>query len=173
MSDEKRKCGECSLCCYVLDISEPINKPAFEWCRHCRPGKGGCSIYSDRPDGCRDFECGWLKGALGEYWFPKHSHMVVHWTLSFERQVLTINVDPRYPNCWRKEPYRSEIRCMALIGLKRARGRYATRVVVGQKHYIVLPHREVEINNERDNFGRFVPTGPDQFEWVATEGPTS
>jgi hypothetical protein len=166
----KRKCGVCSLCCYVLDIGEPINSPAFEWCQHCRPGKGGCSIYSARPEGCRKFECEWLRNQfdMPDYWFPKRSHMVVRWLDNFGRLVLTVNVDPRYPDSWRKEPYRSDLRRVALFGLKTRGTKYATRVVVGEKQFIVLPDHEVELTTEQDNFGFFVPTGPDQFEWVAT-----
>ena len=64
-----RACGACSLCCKLLQIDEPeLKKPANEWCRHCRPGKGGCAIYDERPPVCRDFACEWLIN-------PKHKNM--------------------------------------------------------------------------------------------------
>ena len=43
-----RACGNCSLCCKLLAIAE-LNKPIDTWCPHARPGRGGCSIYPDRP----------------------------------------------------------------------------------------------------------------------------
>src|SRR5262249_4530121 len=48
----KRECGKCSLCCKLLPIQE-LNKPIDTWCPHCRPGHGGCTIYSSRPSECR------------------------------------------------------------------------------------------------------------------------
>src|SRR5262245_34979797 len=65
-----RQCGDCSLCCKLLNIDE-LNKPANTWCQHCRPGKGGCSIYADRPPDCRTFACGWLTHPeFGDIWKP-------------------------------------------------------------------------------------------------------
>src|SRR5262249_6364064 len=54
-----RECGECSACCKVLDVLE-LDKPAHQWCKHCRPGRGGCLIYDRRPTICRVFACAWL-----------------------------------------------------------------------------------------------------------------
>jgi Fe-S-cluster containining protein len=57
----------------VLDIAE-LNKPAHTWCQHCRPGKGGCSIYADRPPVCHGFACMWLLDASWpEHWFPQRA----------------------------------------------------------------------------------------------------
>jgi len=60
----ERSCGSCSLCCKLLSIEGVEDRPGWTWCKHCRPGKGGCSIYDDRPHACRSFVCGWLSGAL-------------------------------------------------------------------------------------------------------------
>ena len=46
------------MCCSVLEIAE-LKKSAGPLCVNCRLG-GGCTIYSDRPDVCREFECEWL-----------------------------------------------------------------------------------------------------------------
>jgi hypothetical protein len=45
-----RRCGACSLCCQILGVDEPpaFSKPPDRWCPHCRPGKGGCTIYDER-----------------------------------------------------------------------------------------------------------------------------
>ena len=52
-----RGCGECTWCCYFPAIQK-YGSPANELCRHC---KNGCEIYTDRPDGCRNFNCLWKR----------------------------------------------------------------------------------------------------------------
>jgi uncharacterized protein len=53
-----KTCGGCTMCCSALEIEE-LNKPAGPLCGNCRL-RGGCSIYDNRPQVCRDFECEWL-----------------------------------------------------------------------------------------------------------------
>ena len=54
-----KTCGECTLCCKVLDIVE-LAKPAGKLCGDCvRSGSGGCGIYATRPQVCRSYECLW------------------------------------------------------------------------------------------------------------------
>jgi uncharacterized protein len=53
-----KSCGPCTMCCAALEIAE-LKKPAGPLCQHCRLG-AGCSIYADRPQICRDYECEWL-----------------------------------------------------------------------------------------------------------------
>lgn len=160
-----RKCGSCALCCRVLEVVE-LKKPAHTWCQHCRPGKGGCSIYADRPPICRSFACGWLiDTSWPEHWFPQRARMVVHEVVEHGERTITINVDRRYPDRWREEPYFSDIRQLALRGLRQDDGeRFAIRVVVGTRSWLILPHREIELSP--GDCGVFVPVGPDRFEWI-------
>ena len=163
-----RECGSCSLCCCVLEIVE-LNKPAHKWCRHFRPsGKGGCSIYADRPQVCRGFACQWLLDASWpEHWFPQRARMVVHGTAEHGEKTVTIHVDRRCPARWREEPYFSDIRRLALHGLKQDDGDlFATRVVVGARSWLILPHREIELS--AGDCGVFISVGPDEFEWIKT-----
>ena len=54
-----RDCDGCRECCTGLAIEE-LDKPDFHSCEHeCETG---CSIYDDRPQSCRVFDCEWLKG---------------------------------------------------------------------------------------------------------------
>ena len=53
-----KSCGACSMCCSALEI-DYFKKPPGPKCVNCLPG-GGCAIYADRPEVCRDFECEWL-----------------------------------------------------------------------------------------------------------------
>jgi len=46
------------MCCSALEIPE-LEKPAGLLCGNCRLA-AGCSIYANRPQVCRDFECEWL-----------------------------------------------------------------------------------------------------------------
>jgi hypothetical protein len=96
-----RSCRECSLCCKLPPIDTPeLQKQANTWCPHCRPGKGGCSIYETRPTLCRNYRCLWLKdAALGEEWKPSHCRMYLHFTSA----GLAVVVDPGYPEQWRQE----------------------------------------------------------------------
>jgi hypothetical protein len=56
--DVSAGCGDCRLCCRVLEVKE-IEKPFLEWCRHPKRGVG-CAIYETRPESCRAFVCTWL-----------------------------------------------------------------------------------------------------------------
>ncbi len=53
-----KNCGSCTMCCSALEIPE-FKKPAGPACSNCLAG-GGCKIYLDRPQLCRDFECEWM-----------------------------------------------------------------------------------------------------------------
>jgi hypothetical protein len=53
------RCGNCTLCCTLMRVEmEPEAKPPRTRCQHL--GNRGCTIYADRPNACRGFECGWL-----------------------------------------------------------------------------------------------------------------
>lgn len=56
---QKRRCTKCTVCCTVMGVDE-IGKPERQPCPHL--GRRGCTIYATRPESCRTFECGWLRG---------------------------------------------------------------------------------------------------------------
>ena len=56
----KRTCGTCTECCKTHPVDE-LQKLAGKWCRY-RVKDKGCRVYDSRPNGCREFECQWLKG---------------------------------------------------------------------------------------------------------------
>jgi hypothetical protein len=154
-----RSCGDCSLCCKVLDITEPeLKKPAGEWCKHCTTGVG-CSIYKERPQVCRGFGCEWLVDDLNldEAWKPSRSKIVVHKTAvrnvgtalseSFEI-VCKFVVDPAAPNRWREEPYYSTIKAAARAGLMAPEGYgFTTHVTVGRRYWTILPDADIELTD--------------------------
>ena len=135
---EGRRCGTCTLCCKLLTIPA-FGNPSGQWCPHCVKGRG-CAIYSDRPNECRRFQCGYLLWpALGEHWLPARSKLVV--AFKPDGREIVVHVDPGVPNAWRAEPYCSEIRNMA----GHAAEAYTIFVQIGRRMIAVFPDREVDL----------------------------
>jgi len=124
-----RECGKCTLCCKIMEITE-LSKPAGQWCPNCRVG-AGCTIYGQHPASCKGFRCGYLDGDVSEEWRPNQSHLVV--TFSNGPNYPFIHVDPGYPNAWRKEPFYSQIRQMA-VDVEKNKG----MVLVGVNHFFTV-----------------------------------
>ena len=136
---EARRCGTCTLCCKLLTIEE-LGKPNGQWCPHCVKGRG-CAIYSDRPNECRGFQCGYLLWPeLGEHWLPSRSKLVV--AFKPDGMEIIIHVDPGIPNAWRAEPYYSQIRSIAVRAAGTA---YTVFVQIGRRIIAVFPDREVDL----------------------------
>jgi hypothetical protein len=159
-----RACGSCSMCCKLLLVDE-LGKPAHQWCRHCRPGNGGCTIYPTRPLACRAFACEWLiNPLLGDEWQPSRSKMVMLFAKpngSYDQLVLI--VDPGWPDVWQRAPYHKQIRNMAVRGLRGdITGSLCTTIVVGKTRWLILPHRDVDITNARSL--SLLGGGPDHWE---------
>jgi hypothetical protein len=155
-----RACGSCSLCCKLLPIRE-LDKPESQWCVHCRPGHGGCTIYADRPASCRGFACEWLVNRqLGDEWCPTQAKMFVHYNYDpLGKLGLYIMVDPSRPDAWRREPYHSHLKSWALNNLRA--GRMRVYVTVGPRSFLMLPDGAVEVTGK---FHIVVPVGPDRWE---------
>jgi hypothetical protein len=153
-----RECGSCSSCCTILEVAA-VGKPVNQWCQHCDAGKG-CTIYDDRPEMCRSFNCAWLLGHLDDDWYPEKSGMVVH----FSQDAVNIAVDPAFPDRWRQEPYFSKLCEWSLNGI-RASGRpaYATLVVAGSDRFLLLGRTIVP---DPTLFGTaFLPVAPATFRY--------
>ena len=132
-----RECGECTLCCKVMAI-EQLAKPASSWCPHCKPGRG-CRIYPERPDECRSFNCMWLvNGHLDERWRPSKSKLV----LTTSEDGIEVRCDPGFPEAWRKQPFRQEIRQWAVSGETHD---VTVVVVIGQRMILVTQDREFDL----------------------------
>ena len=132
-----RLCGDCTLCCKVMAI-EQLAKPVNVWCPHCRPGRG-CLIYAGRPAECRTFGCLWLvNDQLEEHWKPSKSRLV----LTTSEDGIEVRCDPGFPDAWRKEQFRSEIRAWAASGETLD---MTVVVIVGQRMTLVTPDREFDL----------------------------
>jgi len=130
MLKSKRQCGSCSLCCKLMEV--PGTKEPHQWCPHAKPGHG-CSIYPNRPERCRDFNCMWLKdNRIPDYWYPKTSKIVINAFSENSVSYVAFVVDQSYPNRWREEPWFSDITQMARAGLDGKDGRkWTTFITVG------------------------------------------
>jgi hypothetical protein len=142
-----RECGKCSLCCKLLHVIE-LNKPANQWCGHCKPGHGGCTIHASRPQICRGYFCGWmLTKNVGDEWYPLKSHMVISLAPIGGIQTVTVTVDGNYPLVWREPEYHRQLRALALRGLKvdAPERVHLVQVRVDNRVWLVLPNKDVEI----------------------------
>jgi len=132
-----RQCGDCSLCCKVMEI-EALAKPANAWCSHCAP-KRGCAIYQRRPAECADFSCVWLVSALlDERWKPSRAKFL----LTTSEDGIELRCDPGFPDAWRKEPYYTEVREWAIAGEETD---MTVVVISGRRLILVTGAREFDL----------------------------
>jgi hypothetical protein len=137
-----KPCGDCSLCCKVLRINV-LDKPAGRWCAHFAKG-AGCAIHAESPVECRRFQCVWsVADELGEDWRPDRSKLVL-WSNVAGR--LIVDVDPAFPNAWRREPYYGQLKAWS------DRGRPAPMEVLvrsGGRMWVVFPEAEVDLGPQQ------------------------
>ena len=132
-----RQCGNCTLCCKVMAIEE-LAKPANAWCPHCKPRRG-CLIYDDRPAECRSFSCVWLvNDLLEEHWRPNKSKLV----LTTSEDGIEVRCDPGFPDAWRREPFRSELREWAASGETLDT---TVLVIIGRRMTLVTRERDFDL----------------------------
>lgn len=141
MAHNERRCGDCQLCCRLLPmkagsdrklraetitklielgmldaetrVMHDFNKPAGERCPHQRHGKG-CMVYSQRPFGCRFWNCRWLvNDDTADLSRPDRSHYVIDISPDFVKlngeavPVIQVWIDPQYPNAHRDPKLRA------------------------------------------------------------------
>lgn len=137
MAEAQRQCGDCSLCCKLLEIPE-LNKPKDAWCPNFQSG-AGCGIYAERPHSCRTFVCRWLADpGIGPEWKPNRCKMM----LDAKPGLFIVHVDPAAGQPWRAEPYRSTLRTWASQAL--ASGILV--LVLTRQHAIAIhPDREEDL----------------------------
>ena len=136
-----RTCGPCTMCCKVLKIDwlEPP-KAAGQWCGYCKPGQG-CKIWENRPDGCAAYHCHWRRDPrLGDEWRPDKAGFLIN--LEAAHLPYSVSVDPGRSDSWRKEPYYSGLKRAALSAIAHQK---ILVVIVGQRHWLVLPDGDVQV----------------------------
>jgi hypothetical protein len=142
---EGRECGSCTLCCRVLGVGK-LQKPPGQHCQHCEDN-WGCLIYADRPNQCRDFNCGFLlMKDLAEAWRPAISKLIV--VPDEEARQMRVHVDPEHPDAWRVSPYYERLKEWARVSVSE---RMLVVVRIGAEAIVVLPDREVELGILEDD----------------------
>jgi hypothetical protein len=109
---EKKECGRCSLCCKLINVPGLANEG--EWCEHVNlKSDKGCSIYKERLDICKGFNCLWLQSSvLGNQFRPDKCGIIFE-VYNKESFVVAL-VDHHKPNAWKKgEPARLIYRMLA------------------------------------------------------------
>ena len=82
-----RQCGDCTVCCTLLEVAA-LKKPMGIECAHaCNKG---CNTYNTRPSECRKFRCGWLSGVGASGQRPDKSGYMIH--ISSVQNVGTIPI---------------------------------------------------------------------------------
>ncbi len=132
-----RQCGSCILCCKLLGIKE-INKPEYQWCKHCKPGVG-CTIYDTRPKACRTFYCGYRQSTdISDAWFPARSRMV----LLAQGIGIVCYVDTGYPDAWKVQPYYGDLKTWARRAVNTE---HHVIVNIGGRVITILPDSDVDL----------------------------
>jgi hypothetical protein len=60
----QRSCGDCDVCCNILEVRE-LNKKPYCNCIH-RAEAGGCGKYDSRPSICNEWSCSYILGLIPE-----------------------------------------------------------------------------------------------------------
>ena len=90
---------------------EALAKPAGHGARTAGRATAARSMPTGRPSAA--LRCLWLVNELlDRHWKPSRSRLV----LTTSEDGIEVRCDPGFPDAWRKEPFRSEIRQWALSG---------------------------------------------------------
>jgi hypothetical protein len=117
-----------------------LGKPPGSWCGHCNP-KSGCTIYGERPEECRQFNCLYLvSGEIGEEWKPSRSRIVLVTDQGGNRIIA--HVDPTHPDAWKRRPYYQQLKDWAARSVS-FRGQVIA--AVGRRMYMIFPDRDVDL----------------------------
>jgi len=144
MSDELipapgRSCGSCTLCCKVYEVPVLAKAPG-KWCTHCKPGRG-CGIWETRPQFCRTFYCRYMLDPMfGPEWKPDVAKFVMNYQ---PNNTFSISCDPGARHAWKKEPYYTGLKRMALQLLNAGITLYVSD---GFEKIIVTPDEDVVVS---------------------------
>ena len=136
-----KQCGDCALCCKVMRIEE-IAKARHVMCGHFRKGVG-CGVYETRPRACAQFVCLWLADEkMDATWRPDRSRFVM-----WGAEQLMVDVDPAYPDAWKREPYYSKLKQACD---RRRPGAVDVVVRNGREVFILFPEADVSLGAEQE-----------------------
>lgn len=139
-------CDGCRLCCKLMSVYE-LEKPCAVWCKYI--DQRGCSIYADRPYGCRVWACGWLRSQTAPKpedrmpleMRPDKSHVL----FSEGTTHMWVHVEPSRPDAWRKGKIGTMINGLVELGIK-------VLIAIGNKRILI----------EKGKYPRYLILPPDQ-----------
>ena len=101
LMNNMQSCGECALCCKLIEI--PNLAGVGQWCPHCVPGKrdGCCTIYDNRPEVCRGWNCFWRAENWPDEFRPDRCKVIFEALPGVE--TILISVEPSRPDAWKKK----------------------------------------------------------------------
>lgn len=85
-----RECGDCVACCsgYLIGNSYGNKFGTGKPCAFLV--KGDCSIYEDRPETCRTYQCAWTQGLFNEDMKPTLSNVMISVEYDGVKQYLKV-----------------------------------------------------------------------------------
>lgn len=83
-----RACDECNACCTWLTCS--VNNVEFPSGESCYYLNEQCSIYKNRPDVCRNFECAWYQNFFPEWMRPDQCGVLIYFQPWSQGQYLRV-----------------------------------------------------------------------------------
>ena len=106
----ERTCNDCGVCCEVPEIPE-LGKPMHELCKFCVARR--CSIYSKRPEVCKEFICLWRRFPnILEFMRPKTSGIMLYVDQAQDCPAwieVRVGLTKKGSQNWLREKYRREI----------------------------------------------------------------
>lgn len=85
-----RECGECVACCSGTLLAK-IHSNEMGAGKPCVfLVKSKCSIYEDRPQVCKDFQCAWLQGLMSDSMKPTMSNVMISVETKDKKQFLRV-----------------------------------------------------------------------------------
>ena len=139
MAGRPKSCGPCTMCCKVLAVDE-LAKPAGQACVHVARS-GGCTIYAERPQACRTFECVWLMDPEMPHRFrPDQTKVVLDQDPEGAR--LIARCDPANPGAWRRNPIYGALKAYATEHWGAGR---IVLAVAGRRTWLIAPREDIDL----------------------------
>jgi hypothetical protein len=97
-------------------------------------------------------------------WRPLSSKMVMYVSEGGEGlSFINVAVDPAWPLRWQDQPYYTALKQLALGGVQQPRTKFLIRVIEGNRQWIILPNKDVEIESTLTGF-KVLSVGPNQWD---------
>ena len=85
-----RECGDCYACCNGNLLARIHSNPMGAGKPCVFLVEGECSVYEDRPQVCKDYQCGWSQGLLSEEMKPTLSNVMISVETKDNKQFLRV-----------------------------------------------------------------------------------